>query len=159
MSSDFHIKFDSVEGEATHKDHKGETELLNWSWSVSQESAFLSGGGSGKGKAVPGNFSFNHVYDKSSTVLAKKCVDGKHFKDAKLTASKAGDGQKPYLTITMKEVFITSCTPSARAGGDLIESVSFTFKDIEFEYKPQKSEGGLGGAVKFGWDVGTTETR
>ncbi|WP_371884464.1 hypothetical protein [Caballeronia sp. S22] len=31
--------------------------------------------------------------------------------------------------------------------------------DIEFEYKPQDDKGALGGAVKFGWDVRTTEVR
>jgi type VI secretion system secreted protein Hcp len=33
------------------------------------------------------------------------------------------------------------------------------YDDIEFEYKPQDGEGALGGAVKFGWDITTTETR
>ena len=33
------------------------------------------------------------------------------------------------------------------------------YKDIEFEYKPQDDKGGLGGAVKMGWNIATTETR
>ena len=57
MSIDTHIKFDGVDGEATHKDHKGETEVLSWSWGVSNASA-VSGGGSGKGKGTPGEFNF-----------------------------------------------------------------------------------------------------
>jgi type VI secretion system secreted protein Hcp len=40
-----------------------------------------------------------------------------------------------------------------------MESVSMSYKDIEFEYKPQDDKGGLGGEVKFGWNVATTETR
>ena len=32
MSTDSHIKFDGVEGESTHKDHKNEIEVLGWSW-------------------------------------------------------------------------------------------------------------------------------
>jgi type VI secretion system secreted protein Hcp len=31
MASDVHIKFEGVDGEATHKDHKGEIEVLSWS--------------------------------------------------------------------------------------------------------------------------------
>jgi type VI secretion system secreted protein Hcp len=80
MSTDSHIKFDGVEGESTHKDHKGEIEVLSWSWNVSQHSS-LAGGGSGKGKANPGDFVFTHTYDKASPVLAKQCASGKHFKD------------------------------------------------------------------------------
>lgn len=159
MSSDFHIKFDGVDGEATHKDHKGEIELLSWSWGVSQHSGSMSGGGSGKGKAVPGDFSFTHLYDKASPVLAKHCVSGKHFPTVKLTARKAGEGQKDFLVITMKEVFISNVAPSGSHGGDLVESVSCTYKDIEFAYKAQDNKGGLTGEVKFGWNVATTETR
>ena len=158
MSSDSHIKFDGVDGESSHKDHKGEIEVLSWSWSVAQ-AAGLHGGGSGKGKAEPGHFSFVHLYDKASPVLAKHCVSGKHFPTMVLTARKAGEGQKDFLKVTMKEVFITSTQPSGSSGGDITESVSCSYKDIEFEYKPQDDKGGLGGAVKFGWDVATTEVR
>jgi len=158
MSSDSHFKFDGVEGESTHKDHKGEIEVLSWSWGVQQHSA-LAGGGSGKGKAQPGDMTFTHYYDKASPVLAKHCVAGKHFKDAVLTARKAGEGQKDFLKITLKEVFVTSVSPAGSSGGDLVETVSCSYKDVEFEYKPQDDKGGLGGAVKFGWNVATTETR
>jgi type VI secretion system secreted protein Hcp len=30
MAIETHIKFDGVEGESTHADHKGEIELLAW---------------------------------------------------------------------------------------------------------------------------------
>jgi len=158
MSSDSHIKFDGVEGESTHKDHKGEIDVLSWSWNVSNNTS-LAGGGSGKGKANPGDFVFTHTYDKASPVLAKQCASGKHFKTVKLTARKAGEGQKDFLVVSMKEVFITAVSPSGGHGGEIIENVAFTYKDIEFEYKAQDDKGGLGGAVKFGWDVATTETR
>src|SRR6187397_340060 len=152
MSTDSHIKFDGVEGESTHKDHKGEIDVLSWSWNVSNNTS-LAGGGSGKGKANPGDFVFTHTYDKASPVLAKQCASGKHFKTVKLTARKAGEGQKDFLVVSMKEVFITAVSPSGGHGGEIIENVAFTYKDIEFEYKAQDDKGGLGGAVKFGWDV------
>jgi type VI secretion system secreted protein Hcp len=158
MASDIHIKFDGVEGEATHKDHKGAIEVLNWSWGVNNASQ-VAGGGSGKGKASPGTFRFSHLYDKSSPVLAKHCASGKHFATVKMTARKAGEGQKDFLVITMKEVFISSVQPSGNGGGDINESVDMSYADIEFEYKPQDDKGGLGGAVKFGWNLKTTETR
>ncbi len=158
MSTDSHIKFDGVDGESTHKDHKGEIEVLSWSWNVSNSSS-LAGGGSGKGKANPGDFVFTHTYDKASPILAKQCASGKHFKTVKLTARKSGEGQKDFLVVAMKEVFITSVSPSGGHGGEIIENVAFSYKDIEFDYKAQDDKGGLGGAVKFGWDVATTEIR
>jgi type VI secretion system secreted protein Hcp len=156
MAIDTHIKFDGVEGESTHQDHKGEIAVLSWSWDVHNDSA-LSGGGSGKGKATPGALSFSHVYDKSSPVLAKKCAQGVHFKDAVITARKSGEGQKDFLKITMKEVFITSAAPSAGGDGDILETVSVSYAEIEFAYKPQDEKGGLGGEVKFSWNNKTTK--
>jgi type VI secretion system secreted protein Hcp len=156
MSSDASIKFDGVDGESVNP--KGEIEVLSWNWGVSQP-AGPAGGGSGKGKAIAADFHFTHLYDKSSPVLAKKCVAGTHFKDAKLTARKAGEGQQAFLVVTLKEVFITSVMPGGSTGGDILEQVTCSYKDVEFAYKPQDDKGGLGGEVKFGWDLAKTETR
>lgn len=156
MAIDTHIKFDGVEGESTHKDHKGEIEVLSWSWGVSN-AASLAGGGSGKGKGHPSDFSFMHQYDKASPNLAKNCASGKHFKEVIVTSRKAGEGQKDFLKVTMKEVFISSVQPAGSSGGDIMESVTMSYGDIGFAYKPQDDKGALGGEVKFGWNVKTTE--
>lgn len=158
MSIDCHIKFDGVDGEATHKDHKGEIAVLGWQWGVTNATTG-TGGGSGRGKGAPQDFSFVHLYDKSSPVLAKNCAAGKHFPTVVLTARKSGEGQKDFLKVTMKEAFITSVAPAGSSGGDISESVTMAYKDIEFAYKAQDDKGGTGGEVKFGWDIATTETR
>jgi len=156
MAIDTHIKFDGVEGESTHVDHKGEVAVLSWSWGVSNVS-HAAGGGSGKGKATPGDLHMTHLYDKASPVLAKKCAQGVHFPTVVITSRKSGEGQKDFLKITMKEVFITSVQPAGSSGGDINESVSMSYGNVEFAYKPQDEKGGLGGEVKFGWDVKTTK--
>ena len=157
MAIDTHIKFDGVDGESTHKDHKGEIEVLSWSWGVSNESNVSSrGGGSGKGRAAPRDFQFSHNYDKASPVLAKQCAQGKHFKQVVLTSRKSGEGQKDFFKMTMKEVFISYVQPGGNQAGDILESVSMTYGEIEFAYKAQDEKGGLGGEVKFGWNVKTT---
>lgn len=157
MSSDATIKFDGIEGESAKP--KGEIEVMAWNWGVTQSTGATSGGGSGKGKAVPGDFMFTHRYDKASPVLAKHCVAGKHFPTVKLTVRKAGEGQQDFLSVAMKEVFITSVSPAGSSGGEVMEQVSCSYKDVEFAYKPQDDKGALGGEVKFGWNVATTETR
>jgi type VI secretion system secreted protein Hcp len=155
MAADTHIKFDGVDGESTHADHKGEIDVLSWTWGVNNASN-LSGGGSGKGKAQPQDFHFTHTYDKASPILAKKCAQGVHFKEVVLTARKSGEGQKDFMKVTMKEVFITSAQPSAGGDGQIMESISMSYGEIGFSYKPQDEKGGLGGEVKFGWNIKTT---
>lgn len=156
MAIDTHIQFEGVEGEATHKDHKGQIEVLSWQWGVSN-AAGIAGGGSGKGKANPGEMVMTHLYDKASPVLAKKCAQGTHFPTVTLTARKSGEGQVDFFKIIMKEVFITSVSSSASSGGDMMESVSMSYGEIEFAYKAQDAKGGMTGDVKFGWNVKTTK--
>ena len=159
MPIDCNLKIDGVEGESAHKDHKGEIEVLAWSWAVTQPSSSGLGGGAGKGKAQPASLQWTHAYDKASPVLAKQCASGKHFPTAVLTVRKAGEGQKDFLKVTMKKVLISSVSPGGNRSGDVSETVTMDYDDIEFEYKEQKTDGSLGGSVKFGWDIKTTETR
>ncbi len=159
MSIDCHMKIKGLDGEAEHKDHKNEIALQTWSWHVMNASSAGSGGGSGVGKATPGDFTFSHVYDKSAPIIAKNCASGKHFEDAVVTVRKSGDGQEPFLKCTMKQVFITSAHVGATAGGEIGQTVNLSYGDIEFAYKAQDDKGKLGGEVKFGWSPGKTEIR
>ena len=154
MAIDVHIRFDGVEGESTDRDHKGEVRVLTWGWGVAQ-AASPAGAGSGTGKATPADLVFTHDYDKASPLLARRCAQGKHFPTVVLSARKAGEGQKDFLKVAMKEVFITSIQVVGQGEGGLQESVSLRYGTIEFGYKPQDARGGLGAEVKFNWDLKT----
>jgi len=159
MSVDFYLKIDGIDGESTRIDHAGEIELLNWSWGVKSGNGVATGVATGPGKASPGDFVFSHTYDKASPLLAKHCASGKFLKVLKLSARKSGEGQKDFLLITMKDVLLTSVSPAASAGGEILEDVHCTYRDIEFAYKPADKSRGLGAAVMFGWNVTTNATR
>lgn len=155
---DSHLKLAGVSGEATQKNHKDEIELISWSWGLSNVS-YTSGGGSGKGKAQPGEFSIVKRADKASPTIVKKCAEGEHFATAVLTSAKSGSGQQDFLKITFKEVFVVGYLVSAGPGAELTESVTMSYSDVEVGYKPQDDKGVLGAEVKVGWNVKTTETR
>jgi type VI secretion system secreted protein Hcp len=156
---DCYLKIDGIEGESKHKGAENQIEVQSFDWDVTNAGSPAVGGGSGQGKAKPGMFTFAHFYDKASPTLAKSCVSGKHLANAKLTVSKSGEGQKEFLTVTMKQVTVTHVGMGGGMGGELHENVSLLYADIEFEYKPQDDKGALGGAVKFGYDALTTEVR
>jgi type VI secretion system secreted protein Hcp len=159
MAIDCHLKIDGVSGESEHKEHAGEIQVQSWNWAVRQPSSAGTGGGQGKGKGVPASVQWTHTYDKASPVLAKHCASGKHLDNAVMTVRKAGEGQKDFLKVTLKKVMVTSVSPNANSAGDVSETINMDFDDIEFEYKEQKPDGSLGGGVKFGWNIKTTETR
>ena len=151
MALDTHIKFDGVEGESTNRDHKGEIDVLSWSWGLSAEPSGGAGGGAGKASAQ--DLSFIHLYDKASPGLAKAAASGRAIKQVTLAARRAGEGQKDFLKITMKEVFITAVQPSSSEGQGVAESVSVRSRAIAFEYRPTDSKGQLGQPVTFSWDI------
>jgi type VI secretion system secreted protein Hcp len=146
---DSYIKFAGVEGESTAKDHKGDIELLSWTWTASAAG--------GAAKPVAGDFQITHRYDKASPALAKACASGKHFADVLLTGRKAGDTQKDFLKVTFKDVTITSVQPSCSQEGDIVEIVTFGYREIGFGYKPQDANGVLGAESKFSWNVATAD--
>ena len=153
MPIDTHIKFDGIDGESTDRDHKGEIEVLSWSWGISAQPSGGSGGGIASGRATAQDVTFVHGYDKASPLLAKAAASGRHIKQVTLAARRAGQSQKDFLKVTMKEVFVTAVQPSGTRAEGIAESVSVRTRQIAFEYQPTDSKGQLGTPVSFSWDI------
>jgi type VI secretion system secreted protein Hcp len=153
MAVNTFIKFDGVEGESTTKDHKGEIDVLSWDWGLSN-SAGAAGSGGAVGKPVPKELRLVHRYDLASPRLGKMAALGQHIKMAVLSSRKSGEGQKDFLKVTMKEVFITSLAVHDDGTG-ANEEVAMSYGAIDFSYAPTTAKGSLGGAVGFSWNVKT----
>ncbi len=155
MAFDAFIKLDDIKGESIDDKHKGEIDVLSWSWGVSQTGASGGGGGSGAGKANVHDLTFTKPLDKSSPLLFQMCCSGKPIKTALLVCRKAG-GTAPveYVKITMNQAIITSVTPGGDKGSDFItETVTLNFASMNYEYVPQKGDGSGDASIAKGWDV------
>jgi len=156
MSMDMFIKIGDLEGEAQDKVHKGEIDVLAWSWGMSQSGNMHIGGGGGAGKVSIQDLSITKYIDKSSPVLMKACSNGSQYPEAKLIVRKAG-GNAPieYLWIQMNDVIITSVSTGGSGGEDrLTENVTLNFSVVKTGYQPQKPDGSKdGGEIKYGWDI------
>ena len=154
MAIDYFLKIDGVSGESLDSKHKGEIEVEAWSWGESNPSQPGGGGGGASGKVQMQDLAFTTRFSKASPQLMLACASGKHFKDAVLTARKAGKGQQEFLTFSLSDVLV-SAYQTGGAGGDVLpgDSVSLNFSKIQVEYKPQNPDGSLGSSIKAGWDV------
>src|SRR5262245_47218703 len=152
---DYFLKIDGVEGESQDSKHKGEIDLLSWSWGESQTGTFAAGGGGGAGKVSMQDFHFVMSVNKSSPKLLLACVNGEHFKKAVLTCRKAGKEQQEYLKITFSDCLVSSFQTGGSSGSDMMgtDQISINFAKIEYEYKEQLATGQLGGVIKAGYDV------
>ncbi len=152
MAVDVFLKLGDIKGESKDSAHKGEIDVLSWSWGVSQTGSMGHGGGGGAGKANFNDLSIMHAVDKASPVLMSKCATGEHIKEATLVSRKAGKGQQEYLIVKMNDILITSVQPSGSSEHPM-ESVSMQFAKIDLEYKPQKDDGTLDAGVHFKYDI------
>jgi len=154
MAVDYFLKIEGVEGESKDSKHKGEIDVLSWSWGESQSGSAATAGGHGSGKVSMQDFHFVMQVNKSSPKLLQACANGKHFTKATLVCRKAGETQQEYLKITFTDVLISSYQTGG-SSGDVIptDQISLNFAKIEYEYSEQKPDGSLAGAVKAGWDL------
>ena len=154
---DAFLKIDGIEGESQDSKHKGEIELESFSWGAQQTGTAASGGGMGAGKVAMQDFHITKKVDKASPKLMLACADGEHLKKAVLTARKAGKDQQEFLKVTLSDLLVSSYQTGGHGHGEIIptDQISLNFAKIEMEYKEQKPDGTLGGAVKAGYDVKT----
>lgn len=154
MAVDFFLKLDDINGEATDQNHKNEINVLSWSWGASQTSAVAGGGGSSAGKASLADLQIIKHYDAASVPLFKSLLAGAHVGNGVLTANKSGsaDGGKPFLKVTLTELFVTS-VQSSGSSEIPTESVSFSYATVKVEYSKQNDKGVLTASGSVTYDV------
>ena len=161
MALNAFMKIGNATGEARQGIYGKEKwiELQSWEWDVEAETSWTKGGGASVGKPNPGKMTWDHNWDKSSSILLGYICTGSAFAEIKLHMCKTTGAAepKPFFTILMKEAFITKCTQSATEDGNVLQKVEMVFKYIEIEYSQQGSDpnkpGMLIPAGKFDWDI------
>jgi type VI secretion system secreted protein Hcp len=156
MAVDMFIKIGDIKGEAKDAKHKGEIDILAFSWGLSNSGTTHMGGGGGSGKVNVQDLSITKYVDSASSVLIQNGCSGKHIPEATLVVRKAGgDKALEYMTYKLSDVLITSVSTGGSGGEDrLTENVTLNFAKFEFTYKQQNKAGGQdGGDKKAGWNI------
>lgn len=143
MASDYLLEIDGIKGESQDDKHRGEIEILSFSWGVSNSAAFTGGGGSA-GKVSVQDFSFTTRVSRASPPLALACATGQHIKKATLTVRKAGQKPLEYMKVVLQDVLISSYQQGAGPSGTPTDQFSINYSKIEFSYRPTLPGGGLG---------------
>ena len=154
MAVDMFIKLNGVKGESEDDKHKGENDVLAWSWGVSQSGTMHVGGGGGAGKANFQDLNITKWVDLGSVTLIQHCSKGTHITDGQLIVRKAGDKPLEYIKLDIKEIIVSSVSTGGSGGEDrLTENVSLNFREWKMTYTPQDKTGAGGGAVDFGFNI------
>jgi type VI secretion system secreted protein Hcp len=153
MAFDAFLKIEGIDGESTDQQHKGEIDVLSWSWGATQAIASGGSGGGTTGKVSMQDFHFVSRVNKASPLLFESCASGKHIDTATLSVRKAGDRAYDYIKITLSSVLVSGYLPAGAPDDAASEEVSLNFAKIEFEYVPQNADGSIASSVKTGYDV------
>ena len=139
-----------INGESQDDKHKGEIEVLSWSWGIQGKAAL--GGGAATGKAIIREMKIIKKVDKASTALMGAVRTNETIKEAVLTLRKTGKTALEYLKITMEQGRIVSLDIEAgdpSGGLDLVERITLSFNKISVEYTPQGADGQPQGGTTF----------
>ena len=156
MAVDMFIKIEGIDGESLDKEHKGEIDVVSWSWGMSQSGSFHMGGGGGSGKVNIQDLSITKYVDSSTPNLMAHCSTGKHIPEVLLTIRKAGgDAPLEYYKLGLKKVLVSSLSTGGSGGEDrLTENATFNFAEVEVLYQPQSATGEKeGGEIRYGFNV------
>src|SRR5215210_7552682 len=88
MAVDMFLKIDGIEGDARDTRHKGEIEILSFSWGVVNTGS-NTGGGGGAGKVVPSDFSIMKALDKATPKLFERMCEGSHIPEVNVSVGSA----------------------------------------------------------------------
>ena len=152
---DYLLKIEGIDGESHDSKHKGEIDVESWSWGETQTGSHSAGSGGGAGKVAMQDFHFVMKVNKASPKLALACATGEHIKKATLTCRKAGKEQQEFLKVTLSDLLVSSYQTGGSAHGDIlpVDQIAMNYAKVEWEYKEQKQDGTLAGAVKAGYDL------
>ncbi|QHT62276.1 type VI secretion system tube protein Hcp [Paenibacillus lycopersici] len=128
------LVLDGIKGESRDAAIKDGIDILSVSFGASLQVSAVGGGGGGKaGKASFSDVSLMKYLDAASLPLLKNLAMGKAIKDGTLYFFD-GRSDKPYLSIAMKNILVTSQQTSGSGEEKLTESISLNYAQAMFTY-------------------------
>ena len=141
------LKMDGVTGEATDSAHKGEIEVVSWSWGLRAPADLVSGRATGATTLTELNV-VKRV-DRASPTLMNFVRNHKPIGTVVLTVRKAGTSPFEYLKIELGSVRVTSLDIEVVRTDEpeVIERIKLGFAKVTVSYTPQGESGGAGGGT------------
>ena len=153
MAVDHFLKLDGIPGESVDAKHKGEIDVVAFSWGVNRPGSAGPGHGGGAGKAIFEDLLVVARTSKASPKLWQACATGQHVKTAVLVCRKAGETPLEFLKITLSDVTITSYEIDGSDEELPLDQIAFAFAKVETAYTAADATGKAQPPVKAGWDV------
>jgi type VI secretion system secreted protein Hcp len=151
-SSDIFLKVQTkragqVKGEVASPGHENEIEVASWYWSVQASSAIGSNAATAR-RSYSGLTVIKRI-DSASTALLSALATNDEVKEACLTMRRSGGDAVDFFLMTLREARVTQVEHSVGDDGGTRETVTFTFRKVEVEYRRQEGTGTRGASSVF----------
>ena len=149
---DIFIKLGDIKGESVDAKHKGEIDVLAWSWGLvgpSRNSPGVPQRPVGPAKdSCAQSITVTKFVDVASPLLMANAALGTSLASAKLAVRRT-EQPEDFLVITMKDVLISGISTGASGGEDApTESLTLNFSSARVSFSPADQKGGVGEAVE-----------
>jgi type VI secretion system secreted protein Hcp len=151
---DMFLKMDEIQGESNDDKHKGEIDVLSWSWAVKTTPGIIGGGGAGAGRPVFSDLTIRKYVDKASPNLFFYSVMGRDNPTATLTVRKAGGSPIEFFKIKLYNCLVTSVANGGTSADDRpLEDITLNYSKIEMTYVPTRPDGSPDAPIMRGFDL------
>ena len=132
---DTFLKVPGAPGESTDKDHKGEIEILSWSWGATNQ---------GREGVLLAPFTWTQSLDSAFVPLFLGLVNDTEFDPVQLAVRHVGEkASTDFFKMTFSDAHVLSLSSSGN-GDSVIVSGAMSYSAIAMSYCPQDAKGGLG---------------
>ncbi len=157
MAVDMFLKLAGITGELQDAQHKGEIDILGWSWGVA-ETQPVAGAGVAAPKPNFHQLSVQKLLDLASAQLLAAVAKGSHIATGTLTIVRTGAAPQTFLVLNMKDIAIASVNMAElQTQNRPTETVALIFGQIDFEYTEFLATGAKGPTTIFKWNITTNQ--
>ena len=154
-----YLKYDGIDGEATHDSHQKWIDISTLQFGIGRGISTPSGSTANREASQPSVSEITIVkqMDGSSPKLFTESATGNVGKTVKIDLVSTGSPGNTYVTYTLTNTLISGYSVSS--GGDRpVENVTLSFTKIEYKFIPYDNNNKAGTPVTVSYDLSTTKS-
>lgn len=154
-----YIKYDGIDGEATHETHKKWLDVSSLQWGVGRAISTPSGSTANREASEPSvsEVTITKLMDSSSPKFFVESCTGAVRKKVQIHLVTTGSPGNTYAEYTLTNALVSAYSMSS--GGDRpSESISISFTKMEYKFIPYDDKNKAGTPISVSYDLSTTKS-
>lgn len=154
-----YVKYEGIDGEATHESHKKWLDVGSMSFGVNRSISTPSGATTNREASEPSvsEVTISKLMDSASPKLFTESATGAAGKKVQIHLVSTGSPGNTYVEYTLHNALVSSYSVST-SGDRPSESVSISFTKLEYKFIPYDDKNKAGTPISVSYDLSTTKS-